>query len=206
MSMMAGHVEGRLAFLKTELKITERAAAALERGRRRNPRQYQNHRRHGRGNDRWHADGHAAGEAGGAEKIDHRASRGAAEIQGFGAIFNTGVQTSELAKLLPWPHRKLCVGLVYRRSVRATLQFLWPRTALSGCHESRAARTVLVADPDRDCNLRLPYCGEVLFTDGAHRSCLRRTALIPDPCLSANAPFHALRPSWRPRAETVEPG
>ena len=96
MSMMAGHVEGRLAFLKTELKITERAAAALERGRRRNPRQYQNHRRHGRGNDRWHADGHAAGEAGGAGKIDHRASRGAAEIQGFGAILIPGF------KLLSW--------------------------------------------------------------------------------------------------------
>jgi hypothetical protein len=38
MAAMAGHVEGRLAFLKTELKITD---AALERGRGRDPRQCQ---------------------------------------------------------------------------------------------------------------------------------------------------------------------
>jgi hypothetical protein len=41
MQIMAGHVEGRLAFLRTELKITDSQLAALERGRRRDPRQCQ---------------------------------------------------------------------------------------------------------------------------------------------------------------------
>ena len=78
MGAMARHVEGRLAFLKAELKITDAQlplwnavadAIACER---------QNHERYGGRHDGRLADGHAAGQAGDAGKDDDRASRGAA--------------------------------------------------------------------------------------------------------------------------------
>jgi len=63
-------------------------------------------------------------------------------------------------------------------------------------NERGTAGTAVVADPDRAGDLRLPYCGGVLFTDGAHGACLWRAALAPDPRLSPDAHLHA---SWPPR-------
>src|SRR5262249_25529892 len=120
-----------------------------------------------------------------------------------------GLRTSELAELFSWPHRKLRLGVVHRPGVRAALQLFSPAHGelKERLDERGTPGTALVANPSRYRHLRFPYCSGVLLTDGAHRTCLWRTALPADPRLSADAPFHAPRTSWRARSgAAVGPG
>ena len=93
MGMMTGHVEGRLAFLKTELKITDAQLPlwnAVADAIRTNAK---HHERDDAGrHDGERADRHAAGEAGVAGKDDDGASRRAAPIQGSGRSALCGAQ------------------------------------------------------------------------------------------------------------------
>src|SRR5215471_1719663 len=89
MGAMGRHVEGRLAFLKTELKITDAqlplwsAVADAMRANAKTMGDMAGGRLTG---------GHAAGQAGDAGKDDDRASRGAAQIQSRGRPALRGAQ------------------------------------------------------------------------------------------------------------------